>query len=78
LVIHQHQPGDDLIPQLVNIIQTVKEWDAFSTFKLPKISSLFDNNLSPAVGGAPSWKPYLKNGTVENGLMVGMRSPGSN
>ncbi len=34
--------------------------------KLPKISCLFDNNLSPGVGVALSRKPNLKNGKVEN------------
>jgi hypothetical protein len=33
--------------------------------KLPKISCLFDNNLSLCIGGTPSQKLYLKNGTVE-------------
>jgi hypothetical protein len=48
--------------------------DAFSIFKLPKISCLFDNNLSPGIGGAPCWKPYLKNGMVENFLKGGLYS----
>jgi hypothetical protein len=52
--------------------------NGFHRVKLPKISHLFDNNLSPGVGGAPSWKLYLKNGTVEIFLMVGMDFPGSN
>jgi hypothetical protein len=34
--------------------------------KLPKSSHLLDNNLSRGVGGAPSQKPFLKNGMVEN------------
>jgi hypothetical protein len=38
LVIPQLQPGDNVNPQLVNIIQIVKGWDAFSTFISPKIS----------------------------------------
>ncbi len=37
----------------------------FPRVKSPKISCLFDNNSSPGVGGAHSWKPYLKNGMVE-------------
>jgi hypothetical protein len=39
--------------------------DGFPRVILPKISHLFDNNLSPGVGGAPSQKLYLKNGTVK-------------
>jgi hypothetical protein len=46
--------------------------DGFSMFKLPKISCLFDNNVSPGVGGAHSLKPYLKNGAVE--INLGWRS----
>jgi hypothetical protein len=42
--------------------------DGFPRVKLPKTSCLFDNNLSPGVGGAPSQKQYLKNGMVENVL----------
>jgi hypothetical protein len=38
LVIPQLQPGDNIVPRLVDMIKTVKGWDAFSTFKLPKIS----------------------------------------
>jgi hypothetical protein len=68
LVIPQIQLRDNVIPQLFNFIKTVKGWDVFSRFKLPKISCLFDNNLSPEVGGAPSQKPYLKCGTIENYL----------
>jgi hypothetical protein len=45
--------------------------NAFGTFNLPKISCLFDNNLSPGVGGAPSRKLYLKNGRVEHFLNGG-------
>jgi hypothetical protein len=40
--------------------------DAFCMFTVPKISCVFDNNLSPNIGGPPSWKPYLENGMVEN------------
>jgi hypothetical protein len=65
LVIPQLQPGDNVIPQLVNIIQTVKGWDAFSTFKSFIISCFLTKNLSPGIGGAPSQALYLKNGTVE-------------
>jgi hypothetical protein len=50
----------------VIIIQTVKSWDAFSTFKSPKIRSFVTKNLSPGIGGAPSQKLYLKNGTLES------------
>jgi hypothetical protein len=39
--------------------------DGFPKIKLPKIINLFDNNLSPGVGGAPSQKLYLKNSMVE-------------
>jgi hypothetical protein len=39
--------------------------DVFPRVELVKISCSFDNNLYPGVGGAPSWKPYLKNSTVE-------------
>jgi hypothetical protein len=66
LVIPQLQLGDNVIPQLVNIIKTVKGWDAFSTFKSHKSSShLFDISLSPGVEGVPSQKLYLKHSTVE-------------
>ncbi len=41
LVIPLLQPGDNVIPQLFNIIQTVKGWHAFSTFNSPKISRFF-------------------------------------
>jgi hypothetical protein len=34
-------------------------------FTLSKIRPLFDKNLFHGLGGAPSQKPYLKNGTVE-------------
>jgi hypothetical protein len=79
LVIPQLQPGDDVIPQLVNILQTVKGWGAFSTFISPKISRFLKNNLSPGIGGAPSPKLYLKNGTVEIFFqIVGMDSSGPN
>jgi hypothetical protein len=54
-----------VIPQLVNIIETVKGWDAFSTFKSPKISRFLTKNLFPGIGDVPSQKLYLKNGTVE-------------
>jgi hypothetical protein len=43
----------------------VKGWGAFSTFTSPKISRFLKNNLSPCIGGAPSQKLYLENGTVE-------------
>jgi hypothetical protein len=75
LVIPQLQPGDNVIPQIVNIMKTVMGWGAFSTFISPKISCLFDNNLSPGVGGAPSQKLYLKNCTVENFLNCGNGFP---
>jgi hypothetical protein len=65
LVIPQLQPGDNVISQHVNIIQTVKGWDAFKTFKSPKISRFSTKNLSPGIGGAPSQKLYLKTGMVE-------------
>jgi hypothetical protein len=71
LVIPQLQPWDNVIPQIVNIMKTVKGWGVFSTFISPKISRLFDNNLSPSVGGAPSQKLYLENCTVENFLNCG-------
>ncbi len=66
LAILQLQPRNNVIHQLVNIIQTVNSWDAFSTFKLPKISRSFDKSLSPGIGVAPIQKLYLKNSTVEN------------
>ncbi len=65
LVIPQLQPEDNIIPQLVNIIQSVKGWDAFSTFKSPKNSHFHDKNVSPSVGGAPSQVPYRKNCMIE-------------
>jgi hypothetical protein len=38
-------------------------------FKLSKIGRLFNNNLPPSVGGAPSqYSPYLKNDAVESFL----------
>jgi hypothetical protein len=46
--------------------------DAFSMFKLPKISCLFDNNVSPGINDVPSQKQYLRNGTVEYFFMVAM------
>jgi hypothetical protein len=64
LVIPQLQPGDNVNPQLINIIKTVKSWDAFSTFKSPKTVFLA-KNLSSSVEGAPSQKQFLKNGIVE-------------
>jgi hypothetical protein len=36
------------------------EGDAFSTFKLPKISRLFGRNLSPGVGITSSQKPSIQ------------------
>jgi hypothetical protein len=39
---------------------------SFSTFKLPKISHLFDEKSSPVVGDAPSQMPYL---IIENGMV---------
>ncbi len=68
MVSPQLQSGDSVIPELVNIMITVKAWDALSTFKSPKISCFYDKKVSPSVGGAPRQKPYLKNGTVENFL----------
>jgi hypothetical protein len=40
----------------------------FLRVKLPKISCLFDNNLSLGVGGLQFKSPYLKNDAVENYL----------
>jgi hypothetical protein len=59
-------------------MNTVKGWDAFSAFKSPTISRFRGKIVSHDVGGANSQKPYLKNGTVEIFLMVGMDSAYSN
>jgi hypothetical protein len=40
------------VPVIVNTVNS-----GISTFKCPKISRLFDNNLSPGEGGAQSQKP---------------------
>jgi hypothetical protein len=71
LDIPQLQPGSNVIPQLVNIIQTVKGWGAFSTFISPKISPSLKTNLSTGIEGAPCQKLYLENSTVENFLNCG-------
>jgi hypothetical protein len=63
--IPQLQPGDNIIPPLINIIKIQNIWDAIGTFRLPIISCLFDKSLFPNVGCAPSRKPYFKNGRVE-------------
>jgi hypothetical protein len=64
MAIPQLWPGVN-ISSLVKTLKSVNGWDAFSTFKLTKISRLFDNNLTPEVGNPPGQKPNLKNGTVE-------------
>jgi hypothetical protein len=71
LVIPRLQSGDNVIPQIVNIIKNVKGWGAFSTFISPKISCFLKNNLSLGIGGAPSQKLYLEKGMVDNFLNGG-------
>jgi hypothetical protein len=58
--------------KLVNIMQTVKGWDAFSTFKSSKISRFLTKKIILwHTGCSKSKAVYLKKGTVEiflNGL----------
>ncbi len=65
MVIPKLHPGNNVIPQLVNIIKNCKGLGCIQHLQVTQNQSYCDRKLSHSVGGAPSQKPYLKNGTVE-------------